>query len=275
MDEKNHFHTGPYALKSPEKRADTPSDDHELTMRILKTRASSRWGGLILTTLTTAAFVFSITSSAHAASQQLIPVLGVTMGDRPVGAVAYVIVSVDRRPDHDGLAVHFINHPGRFSPMAQTAVEQAIYRAARSLGLSTDSWTVTLRFPYPGLTLYGVSLSAMVSLSAIALASGAHVASDRVITGTVTPDGHIGAVGSVGLKIDAARDAHVRRVLVPDEQDITTPEWHTPFLMHVSPVDSVEQAYRALTEPDCAGGAGAEPACEGGEPSAHPLHARN
>ena len=48
--------------------------------------------------------------------------------------------------------------------MAQTAIQQAIYRAARVAGLVPDSWTVILSVPYPGVTIYGDSLSAMVSL---------------------------------------------------------------------------------------------------------------
>jgi predicted S18 family serine protease len=131
--------------------------------------------------------------------------------------------------------------------MAQTAVKQAIYRVSRSLGMSTDSWTISLSVPYQDVTIYGDSLSAMVGLSVAALARGVMVAPDRVVTGTVTPEGHIGAVGSVPLKVAAAGAAHMRIVLVPEEQDIGDSDWQTPFLTQVSPVGSVVQAYEALT----------------------------
>lgn len=180
--------------------------------------------------------------------EQIIPILGVTMENHPIGTVVYVILSLEERPDHSGLAVQFRSGPGRFSPMAQTAVEQAIYRTARSLGMSTDSWTVRLSVPYEGVTIYGESLSAMVGLSVAALANGEIVSPGRVITGTITPDGHIGPVGSVSLKVAAANEAHINRVLVPDERDVTDGDWQTPFLMQVSPVGSVAQAYKALTE---------------------------
>ena len=181
--------------------------------------------------------------------EQVIPILGVTVDERNViGAVATVRVSFAERGDHSGLAMHFLSAPGRFSPMAQTAVEQAIYRTARAAGLTIDRWTVILSVLDPGLTLYGESLSAMVGLSVVALAKDDVVPPDRVMTGAVTPDGHIAPVGSVSLKVRAAEQAHMRRIIVPDETDPADADWTTPFLLQVSPVGSVDQAYLALTD---------------------------
>lgn len=180
----------------------------------------------------------------------LIPILGVTFGtgEQPTGTVANLILSFDQREDHGGLALHFKSWPGRFSPMAQTAVKQAIYRTAKAAGLSPDSWTVVLAVPEPGLTVYGESLSAMVGVSVVALAKGDQIAPGRVLTGTVTPDGHIAPVGSLALKVDAASQAHMQRVIVPDALDPADGDWSTPFLLQVSPVGSVSQAYQALTD---------------------------
>ena len=180
--------------------------------------------------------------------EQLVPILGVTLAEKPVGTVANLVVSFEERRDHQGLAVYFNPEPGRFSRMAQTAIQQAIYRTARVAGLSTDSWTVALRVPYPGLTVYGESLSAMIGLSVVALAKGQFIPPDRVITGTVTADGHIAPVGAVSLKVAAANEAHMRRVVVPDEMDTADGDWVTPFLVQVSPVGSVIEAYQALTD---------------------------
>ncbi len=180
--------------------------------------------------------------------EQLIPILGVTMEAQPVGTVANLILAFDERLDQPGLAVHFRTSPGRFSRMAQTSVEQAIRRAAKAAGLSTDSWDVTLSVPYAGVTIYGDSLSAMVALAVMALAKGEFIPSDRVMTGAVTSDGHIAPVGSVPLKVIAAGDAHMHRVLVPDEMDQADSDWLTPFLVQVSPVGSISQAYEALTD---------------------------
>lgn len=188
---------------------------------------------------------------AEAGTQRelLISILGVTVEDKKlVGAVANLLIVFEERNDHSGLAVHFRDFPGRFSPMAQTAVQQAIYRIARAAGLSTDSWTVILAVPHPGITIYGDSLSAMVGLSVVALANGDVIPPDRVATGTVSVDGRITPVGSVPLKIEAAYEAQFRRVVVPDELDVTDGDWRTPFLAQISPVGTVNQAYQALTD---------------------------
>lgn len=180
--------------------------------------------------------------------EQLLPILGVTMEQTPIGTVANLILSFDERSDHEGLAIQFKTFPGRFSRMAQTAVEQAIIRAAKSAGLSPDSWTVILAVPYAGVTIYGDSLSAMVAVGVVALAKGEFIPPDRVMTGAVTPDGHISPVGAVPLKVLAAGHAHMRRILVPDENDPADSDWTTPFLVQVSPVASISQAYEALTD---------------------------
>jgi predicted S18 family serine protease len=180
---------------------------------------------------------------------QLVPILGVTRALSPTGTVAYLVLSFEKRADQGGLAVHFQNGPGRFSQMAQTATEQAIDRTAHALGLSTDSWTVVLSVPYQGATMYGDSLSAMVALSVVALAQGAVIPRDRVITGTVTPDGLIGPVGGIPLKVTAAQQAHLRMVLVPDKPATAEGNWEASSSMQVSQVDSVSHAYQALTAP--------------------------
>jgi hypothetical protein len=182
--------------------------------------------------------------------QHIIPILGLTRerGAAPTGTVAHVVIAFGKRTDHNGLTLQFRSSPGRFSHLAQTSIEQAIRRSAHVLGLSIDSWTIVLSVPYPGLTVYGESLSAMVALSAAALAKGDEILPDHVMTGFVTPEGQIGPVGGVPLKVTAGMQAHMRRILVPDEQDVADADWTTPFLIQVSPVRSVQEAYQALTE---------------------------
>jgi predicted ATP-dependent protease len=68
-----------------------------------------------------------------------------------------------------------------------------------------------------------------------------------VATGKITKDGHIGAVGGIPLKIQAAYAEHIQRVIVPEERFQEDNDWQTPFLMHISPVSTVWQAYRMLT----------------------------
>lgn len=180
--------------------------------------------------------------------EQSLPILGVTLSRKgPVGIVTMVQLHFEERSDHSGLIVQFASGRGKFSPKAQTSVEQAIYRVARAANLSTDSWTVRLAVPQH-VTVYGDSLSAMVGLTVIACAKQDPIMEDRIITGGITPDGHISKVGGLSLKIAAAKEAHIRRVLVPDEFDPSEADWQTPFLMHISRVSTVQQAYQALTD---------------------------
>jgi hypothetical protein len=184
--------------------------------------------------------------SGQGRREQAVPILGVKTGYQPTGTVAYLRLAFEERDDRTGLIVRFESQPGNFSRLAQTSVEQAIRRTARSLGLSTDSWTVEFSVPYPGVTIYGESLSAMMALCVAALAQGDVVEPGRAITGTITPDGRIGPVGSVPLKIAAAQDARLHRVLVPEEKDPGDGDYPLPFLMQITPVNSVRQAYSAL-----------------------------
>jgi len=191
---------------------------------------------------------FQVLGNPSRQLEQQIPILGVMMrGDRSIGTVTHIVVSFAERSDATGLAVIFPGSVGKLSPMAQTSTEQGIYRAARVAGLSTDSWTVMVTVVQPNVTIYGNSLSAMVGLTVIAMAKGETILPDRVVTGGIAPDGHILTVGGIPLKVEAAALEHLKRVIVPDEMSPDDGDWQTPFLMQVSPVRSLQQAYFGLT----------------------------
>jgi predicted ATP-dependent protease len=182
--------------------------------------------------------------------EQLIHILGTTQGtqSQPIGVVAEVVIGLEQRADHRGTEIIFEEKAGNFSDRTQGAIMLAIDRTARAARLNPDSWSIFLSFDSPGMTLHGDSLSAMVGLTVIALAKGDTVQFNRAITGTITNDGHIGVVSGIPFKIAAAHLGHMQRVLIPDEADATDPDWRVPFLMHVSPVGSVSDAYQALTD---------------------------
>jgi predicted S18 family serine protease len=178
-----------------------------------------------------------------------IPILGTTMNEQSeqVGIVAEIQLEFLQRQDHEGLCIQFLTTPGKFSPYAQQSVKEALERVVEVAGLNPDSWTIRFILPYPGVTLYGESLSAMAALNVIALAKNDPVDEETVLTGTITPDGHVGTVGGVPLKILAAYEQHYRRVLIPEEPDVADGDWETPFMMEVTPVRSIKKAYLALT----------------------------
>ncbi|MCA9470555.1 MAG: hypothetical protein MRJ96_10155 [Nitrospirales bacterium] len=194
---------------------------------------------------------FAGEADRHSISQRsIIPILGTTYNENwdQVGIVAEVELEFVQRTDHDGLQLEFSTKPGRFSSLAQQSVQHALEFVSQAANLNTDSWTVRFTLPYTGVTLYGESLSAMAAMSVVALAKGEIIHADTVMTGTVTPEGSIGTVGGIPLKILAAHEEHFRRVLIPEEPDVADGDWETPFLMHVSPVKSVDVAYLALTD---------------------------
>lgn len=182
--------------------------------------------------------------------EQLIHVLGTThdQNNQVIGTVAEVAVGLVQRLDRNGIEIMFDSFAGTFSDQTQGAIAVAIDRTAKLAHLDSGSWSVYLKIGSPGVTLYGESLSAMVGLTVVALAKGHLVSFDRSLTGTVTEDGHIGVVSGVPQKIDAAHKERLSRVLVPDETATTDSDWRTPFLMQVSPVGTVSDAYSALTD---------------------------
>lgn len=197
--------------------------------------------------VTTAGEAFASVQEDNSAQERTIPILGVTLAyGRPIGTVTSLALTFQERGDASGLMVAFLRGPGKLSPKAQTAVQQAIYRAAQAANLSTDSWTVTISVP-SAVTIHGDSLSAMVGLIVVALAKRDPIKDGIIITGGLAPDGRISKAGGLSLKLAAASEAHIRHVVVPDEFDPAEPDRPTPFLMQVSPVDSVQQAYHTLT----------------------------
>jgi hypothetical protein len=180
--------------------------------------------------------------------RQTIPILGVSGRDR-TGVVLYVTVSLEKRQDERGLVIRMMEAPGTFSPTAERAIEQGIERTARALGFSSASWTVTVAHSYPGVTIAGDSLGAMVGLSVAALAQGVTVPADLAMTGTVAQDGVIGSVGALQAKVSAAGAAKLRRVLVPEQdvrQDRRPPSSSWPALVSVR---TVQEAFQLLRKP--------------------------
>lgn len=175
--------------------------------------------------------------------------LGTTLSrDRqPIGVVAPLKIAFRKREGQEFLNVSFASGPGKFSPLTQVAIQEGIKRAASATGLDTKTWDIFFTFPLPGVTVYGESISAMVSLAVLAMANEVPLLIDRIATGKITQGGDLGAVGGIPEKIQAAHAEHIQRVIIPEELFWEDSDWQTPFLMHISHAKTVWQAYRMLT----------------------------
>lgn len=181
--------------------------------------------------------------------KQSVTFLGTTLDPdgQPIGIVAELDISFRKQEGQEALNVSFSSGPGKFSPFTQVAIQSGIVSAARIAGLDPKTWNIFLKFSTPGVTIYGDSLTAMVSVATLAMANDNPIILNRVLTGKVTHDGHIGAVGGIPLKIQAAFKEHIPRVIIPDDRFPEDNDWQTPFLMQISPVNTVLQAYQMLT----------------------------
>ena len=216
------------------------------SQRIGRTRCLTIvWAVVLLSTLATQV---SWGQAESVRREQSIPILAITTGEHAIGIVAYVVVAFEERRDHSGLQMTFHSTPGRVSRLAQTSIHEAVVHTARALDLSPDSWTVALTVPYPDVTIGGDSLSGMVALSIAALAQGHPVPSHTVLTGTIRPDGSIAPIGAVPLKLAAAHAAHIRRVLVSDQQ-MAQGDPVPSSSMQISPVRSVREAFETVVTP--------------------------
>lgn len=194
-------------------------------------------------------FPQAVTAEQFFWQQQTVTFLGTTLDQnrQPTGIVAELGISFRKQERQEALNVAFASGPGKFSPFTQVAIHSGIVAAAQVADLDPKTWDIFLKFPNPGVTIYGDSLTAMVSLVVLAMANDNPILLSRVMTGKVARDGHIGAVGGIPLKIQAAYDEDIRRVIIPEDRFPEDNDWQTPFLMQISPVNTVFQAYQILT----------------------------
>jgi hypothetical protein len=212
-----------------------------------------RAAGALILAIAISAPLLPYTVRAEIERAQIIRFLGVTIVPAievrlPEGAVGELIVGWEQRPDHHGIVVSFLTGRGAFSPDTEIAILCAIDRAAHAAQLQTDSWTVSFAVADPAGTIYGDSVSALAGLAVVALAKGDFIPLDRTMTGTITPNGMIGPVTAVPLKIQAAHLKQLSRVVIPDTFDATDADWFTPFMMQISPIHTAATAYQALTD---------------------------
>jgi len=110
--------------------------------------------------------------------------------------------------------------PGDGTVEAPPGVERDTRLAAQlavAVGLGTQArhWNLRWGSRDPALRLYGSSVGLGLAIAAAALGRGKPVPTDMALTGGMDLDGKVAQVGGVPAKVAAAREAGLKRVLVP------------------------------------------------------------
>jgi uncharacterized protein len=117
-----------------------------------------------------------------------------------------------------------------------------------SLLLGEDLNQYSFSFDAEG-NIDGPSAGGLFTSSTLALILGDSIKSNVTMTGTINPDGSIGPVGGIPLKVQAAHDQGKRRVVIPAGQ--LTPqirELETELGIDVQEAANIFQAYELLTQ---------------------------
>jgi len=189
-----------------------------------------------------------------------IPVLGViNQGGKMMGATHYLAIQVDRLPDSSGPRLQF-NEGSRalgnfkgaaLSPDWKDAARAAIDAAARATNEDPRTWLVTLKNVSTAYMTDGPSASAAVAVALVAAARHTPILSNVALTGAVTSDGSIAAVGGIPEKLQGAATGGISTVLIPKGQSRTR-DWDVRPLaeslrLTVIEVSTLREAYERMT----------------------------
>lgn len=198
--------------------------------------------------------------AAHQRTFISIPVLGVAnQGGKMVGATHYLAIQIDRLPDSSGPQLQF-NEGSRalgnfkgaaLSPDWKDAARAAIDVAARVTNEDPRTWLVTLKNVSTAYMTDGPSASAAMAVAIVAATRHAPILSNVALTGTVTSDGSIAAVGRIPEKLQGAATGGISTVLIPKGQSRTR-DWDARPLAEslritVIEVGTIREAYEKMT----------------------------
>ena len=189
-----------------------------------------------------------------------IPALEVVdQGGKPVGAIHYVVVQIDRLPDLSGPQVQFNEGSRAFgafkgaavTPDWKDAARMAVDAAARAIGEDPRSWLVTVKNVSTTYMTDGPSASAVLAVGIVAALRGDTFPSNVAMTGRIEPDGRISEVGGIPEKIQGAARSGLSVVLIPKGQ-LRTKDWDVRPLaeslrLTVLEVGTLSEAYEKIT----------------------------
>ncbi|HEY6086025.1 MAG TPA: S16 family serine protease [Nitrospira sp.] len=174
--------------------------------------------------------------------------------DGQTGVVHYIVIQIGTRSQSDGPVVQFseINLGGGslVGDDWKESVKYAMTAVLRQLGIEGRNWMVTIKNRSYNAMTDGMSASGAVAVGILAAWRGGQVRPEVAMTGQITLDGKIVAVGHIPQKLEAAARERFKTVLVPRGQ-LQTPEWDLTALaaqrqVTVMEVGTLEEAYEAM-----------------------------
>ena len=199
-----------------------------------------------------------LSTPAHAGSASRVisvPALGVQGKGLP-GVVNYILIQFNRTMTEDGPTVQFneVNLGGGslVGEDWKEGVRRAVRAVAAAVGDDGRDWLITIKNRSMTGSTDGMSASAAVAVGIMAVYRGDVIGSDVVLSGQIMPDGRLGVVGGLPVKIEAAAGAHYRTIVVPRDQ-MLTPDWMLTTevasrkRVQLIQVSTLEEAYQAMT----------------------------
>jgi hypothetical protein len=171
------------------------------------------------------------------------------------GSLVYVKVRYSRDVDTSEPLLIAISE--QLPQASGDALRASIWQAAMVAALEKKDplQGVNLHFSIPG-QIDGPSAGCVFALAIMSAIEGKTFPTNVAVTGSVLPDGTIGRVGGVHLKIMAAREAKMSRIILPDysrlehdlEKDVTVDLKQLARVVGLEfvPVSTVSEAYASL-----------------------------
>ncbi len=128
-------------------------------------------------------------------------------------------------------------HKLRRSSSAKASVENALTVLKRFMQIDTKEYDIHLNFP-GGIPIDGPSAGIAVAIAIYSAVMNIPVSSDLAMTGELSIRGYVKPVGGVAAKVEAAKLAGIKRVIVPKEN------WQETFAdsgIEVIPVADISQ----------------------------------
>ena len=220
-------------------------------------RTSALRGSTIFVVLLLLSFALvPLMSNSQADEHRLatVPAIANVMnGDKESGSLHYIVIQLDREPQHRGPTIYF-SERGRGSAIGddwKEGAKLAIIAAADVVGEDPSNWMLTIKNAANLALIRGSSASGVLAVGVIAAARGERVRPGVALTGVVLPDGRLGEVGGLPGKLEGVAAAKIHTFLIPRGQGRTA-DWDLFELgrqqnVTVVEVRSVREAYELMT----------------------------